>query len=73
MSKKGSGFQYHLKRLPLLNSLYVGLAIILFWRGIWGITDQYLFPDNPLLSYAASIAAGLGLLYLNDFHLTEIE
>ena len=43
-------------------ALIVSLAIILVWRGIWGLGDLYLFPANELYSYVASIVIGLVIL-----------
>jgi len=42
------------------------LGIVMVWRGVWGILDKYLFPENPVLSYTISIALGLFVLYLPD-------
>jgi len=58
---------------PNWYSIIIGLAIVMFWRGLWGIMDLYLFPGNELLSYIVSGALGLFLLYINDFRLSEIE
>ena len=30
--------------LKRLEAFFVGAAIILFWRGIWNLADEYLFP-----------------------------
>lgn len=49
----------------------VVFAIVLFWRGTWGLLDLYLFPDNMLLSYLISAAAGIIILYFSKkIHLT---
>jgi hypothetical protein len=41
-------------------------AIILLWRGIWGLFDMYLFPRDPQISYIFSIILGVILLYLYE-------
>jgi hypothetical protein len=56
-----------------LYALIVGLAVILYWRGIWGLADVYLFPDNSALSFSVSAILGIVLLFINDFKLDEIE
>jgi len=61
------------KHTPNVHSIIVGTSIILFWRGIWGIMDLYVFPGNKLLSYLIPGVLGLLLLFLNDFKLKEIE
>ena len=53
--------------------LLTGLAIVVFWRGVWGLLDVYLFPGNEVLSYGFSVIAGIALLYINDFSLSELS
>ena len=47
------------------EAFLVGAAIILFWRGIWALADQYLFPNNSTVSALASLFIGLGILILS--------
>lgn len=54
-------------------SFVIGAAIILYWRGIWGLFDAYFFPGNDLLSYGLSLFIGLFILWFNDKRLNEIE
>ena len=54
----------HLKKS--LYYLITGIGIVIFWRGIWGLTDLYLYPDQPALSHVISLLAGMLILYLND-------
>ena len=69
-----SNLLQHLKKTHRnLYSLIIGLAILLYWRGLWGLMDVYLFPNNELISYIVSIVVGLALLFFNDFRLREIE
>lgn len=56
-----------------LYSIILGTAIVLYWRGIWGIFDLYFFPNNELLSYVLSAILGIFLLWINDSRLKEIE
>jgi hypothetical protein len=55
---KGKNSKFHI--------LISAAALILFWRGFWGLADLYLFPQNPALSFILSI--GLGLLIIFLFH-----
>ncbi len=57
-------FMYH---------LITGLAMVIFWRGAWGLMDLYLFPGNQALSYVVSIIFGLILLFINDFSASELS
>ena len=61
------------KTHPNINAIIVGLAIVIFWRGAWGLLDLYFFPGNETLSYIISIFLGLFLLFIDDFKLKEIE
>lgn len=53
--------------------LITGLAIVIFWRGAWGLADIYLFPENLALSYTVSTILGLVLLFINDFSASELS
>ncbi len=46
--------------------IIIALAIIMFWRGIWGLIDHYLFPNNPLFSNILSITIGILILYSTE-------
>ena len=61
------------KEHSVFNSVYVAIAVIAFWRGLWGLLDVYVFPNQPILSYAISALVGMGLLFINDFKLEELE
>lgn len=45
-------------------AIFVGLALVMFWRGAWGLMDMYIFPDYELNSYIASIILSLVLLFV---------
>lgn len=47
----------------VMDTLLVALAIVLFWRGVWGLMDLYLFPKNLTISYMSSLAIGIVILY----------
>ncbi|MFA5532729.1 MAG: hypothetical protein WDA13_04015 [Candidatus Shapirobacteria bacterium] len=49
------------------------VAIIIIWRGIWGILDLFIFPNNPLLSYLTSTIFGFGLLLLDGNGLDDLK
>ena len=53
-------------------SLIIGIGIISFWRGIWGLSDIYIFPSNEPLSFTISIALSLVLLISTGFFVREI-
>jgi hypothetical protein len=49
------------------------VAIIIIWRGIWGILDLFIFPNNPLLSYLTSTIFGFALLLLDGNGLDDLK
>lgn len=60
-------------RLMNFHTLVIAAGIVMVWRGIWGLMDVYLFPGNPTLSYALSIAIGLVILYVDDMAIDELK
>ncbi len=56
-----------------LTILATATAVVLFWRGIWGLLDHYLFPENPLLSYLISVLLGLFILWVDDYEFQELD
>ncbi|MDH5481059.1 MAG: hypothetical protein OEX11_09905 [Nitrosomonas sp.] len=61
------------KTRSTFNSIIIVVAIIMLWRGVWGLLDIYLFPEMPTLSFVVSISIGLVVLYLNDFQLDNLK
>ncbi|WP_305907819.1 hypothetical protein Q9L42_013815 [Methylomarinum sp. Ch1-1] len=60
-------------KYPNANAIIVVVAIIMFWRGVWGLLDIYLFPGSPALSYLVSITLGVLILYLDGFSLDNLK
>jgi len=52
--------------------LLIAFAIISFWRGIWQLSDLYLFPNNYVLSNLASLFVGIIILYFTK-HLVDLK
>ena len=48
----------------LLVYLALVVAVVMVWRGVWGLLDEYLLPKNPRLSYWISFIIGLVLLLI---------
>lgn len=51
-----------LSRKPILYSLIGGVAVVLFWRGVWMTADQVPFLTGPvsiLISLVILLASGL--------------
>ncbi len=48
--------------------IIAAFAAVSFWRGIWGLMDVYLFPQNSALSYLISLIIGIFILILIAMH-----
>lgn len=55
-----------------LYAILVAFAVIAFWRGCWGLLDEYLFPNNYELSLWISLFAGLVILFLTHKAISEL-
>ncbi|MBS3054034.1 MAG: hypothetical protein J4431_00670 [Candidatus Aenigmarchaeota archaeon] len=51
----------------LLFALVISFGIILFWRGVWGLLDIYLFPANLETSFWIFAIAGVGILIVTGY------
>ena len=49
-----------------LKLLILAVAIVAVWRGVWGLMDIYLFPNNEILSFSISIIIGVLILYFHE-------
>lgn len=49
------------KKPAPLSAILIAGAVIMFWRGVWGLMDVYLFPNNLPLSYGISFAISVFL------------
>lgn len=48
-----------------VEAFLIGAAIIMFWRGIWNLADNFLFFEEPVKSSVASLCIGMGILLLS--------
>ena len=55
------------KKHKFIFALIIGVAVALFWRGIWGIADELIFPDNYLLSSVVSVIIALIILSITNY------
>ena len=56
----------------ILFSILIACGVIAFWRGIWGLMDLYLFPNNNLLSIITSLVLGLSILVATNYTVKEL-
>lgn len=70
MKKPKITFQY------LAKNFSVVIGLVLIWRGIWYVLDgidQMFFGGSHTWTAVLGILVGLGILYLPDKDLKEIE
>lgn len=52
--------QNHIQlKLPSYKTILFTLPIVLIWRGVWGIADLLLVPENKSISYILGIGVGM--------------
>eukprot|EP00957_Ditylum_brightwellii_P138723 10574058-Ditylum_brightwellii.AAC.1 len=56
---------------PVAAQVGVGIACASFWRGMWYLLDDNLFPNNPLYSATASLATGTAGLALTQGYISH--
>ncbi len=56
----------------LVFVILIAFAVVSFWRGVWGLSDYFIFPDNHYLSFLASFLIGLGVLILTGYITKEV-
>ncbi len=56
----------------VIFAIIIGFAVVSFWRGVWGLMDLYLFPDNLVLSLSVSVLLGMIILYFTKHLIDEL-
>jgi len=54
------------------RAILIGTAVVLFWRGVWGLLDLYFFPDHQVISFIGSLLIGIGILYFTKTLFKEL-
>lgn len=60
------------KHHQLFFSFIVVTGVTAVWRGIWGLLDMYLFPDNMELSYVVSLLLGIGIIATTHYTIDKV-
>lgn len=55
-----------------IYAVVVAFAVIAFWRGCWGLMDEYLFPANYELSLWISLIVGIIVLMATHHIISEL-
>jgi len=66
------GFKKLKERHQFFFAILIGIAVILFWRGVWAVADVLIFPDDYLLSGIISLLLGLFILITSKYLIREL-
>jgi len=69
MFKKISKMKTHHQ---IFFALLIGFAVISFWRGVWGLMDEYLLPNNYRASLLVSLLLGVVILSFTHYATKEL-
>lgn len=53
-------------------AILIAFAVVSFWRGVWGLMDTYLFPNDYLVSLWVSLVIGLVILIGTHYATKEL-
>jgi hypothetical protein len=56
----------------IIYAIIIGFAVIAFWRGIWGLLDLYVFPNNLELSLWTTTILGIFILTFTHHLIKEL-
>lgn len=54
----------------LFYAFLIAIGIISLWRGIWGLWDVYVFPNDYTLSLCISVVVGI-LILISTHHFVK--
>ena len=60
------------KHHQLFFSLIVLSGVVCLWRGIWGLLDMYLIPNNLSLSFILSIILGIVIISVTHYTIDKL-
>jgi len=60
------------KKHKIIFAILIAFAVVCFWRGVWGLLDLYLYPNNAELSFWTSIVIGLFILVSTHYAVKEL-
>lgn len=65
--RKKSRYNIH-----VIDNIWIIMGVVLVWRGLWNILDEYLFSFDPILASFACIVVGGIMLYFPDGDIEEL-
>lgn len=61
------------KRYRLLHVGLMAIALVMLWWATWNLLDVLVPREHGVLGYVLGFAVAFVLLYLDGFHLKELE
>jgi hypothetical protein len=56
----------------IIFALIIGFAVISFWRGVWELSEIYIFPGNLVISLWTSLIMGTLILVITGYIMKEL-
>jgi hypothetical protein len=56
----------------VIFSVIIAFSVVSFWRGVWGLMDEYLLPANYRGSLWISLLLGIGILIITNYATKEL-
>ncbi|MBW2984555.1 hypothetical protein KY361_05540 [Candidatus Woesearchaeota archaeon] len=53
-------------------AIIIAFAVVSFWRGVWGLMDEYLLPQNYKISLWVSLVLGILILIGTNYATKEL-
>jgi hypothetical protein len=60
------------KHHQIIFAIVIAIAVVGVWRGLWGLMDVYLLPNNYVLSCIISLIIGLLILLITHYAPKEL-
>jgi hypothetical protein len=54
-------------RHQVIFSLIIGVAVVAFWRGAWGLFDAYFLPNHHFARLWSLMGLSVIILYVTDY------
>lgn len=59
-------------KYEIVFAILIAFAVVSFWRGVWGLMDEYLFPNNHQMSLWISLVLGIFILIITNYATKEL-
>ncbi len=72
LNKKENEFRAYLQKRPILYTLIGGVAVVLFWRGVWHTAEMIPFLTGPVSRIISSIVLLITGLFVFSFFVGDV-